>query len=288
MKKITFILVVLISLTVFIVKADTTADPTYTILPANLNGGIHYVMYDCAAGKIIQALPEVDQTFTLAVDVTGSTLMYFLNDWTLSSPGTDKSIALHLWAKDDQSKNCDVRLMHISGNIYGAKINLKYLVGNGNGETTAFPEDFLASYKTPGKVFYFDAAVFGFGYNTNTNVINIDWWDESAHGPGGFGLIHVATAPYTGAYASDPVFNGNSNPAYIFTGTWGYTAGLAAPCSEFSTGITPATVDPDSPIVAHEYYNLQGVKLPKEPESGLFIDKAIKANGTSVVTKILK
>jgi hypothetical protein len=246
------------------------------------DGTLHYVMYDCATGQVIHTLPEVDQTFTLAVDITGHAgLLSFINDWTLTSTG-QKSIALHLWSGPGDMYNGDVRLMHIGGNIYGATINLKYLVCNAQ-TNPVFPTDFIAGYQTAGEVFYFHAIVLGFGYGAAGE--GIDWWNGGAHGTGGFGVLHVATAPYTGAYASDPIFYGDDNASNPYIFYEGVSAGLAAPCSSTS-GITPVTVG--SPVVGHEYYNLQGVKLSRQPESGLFIDKAIKANGASDATKVLK
>ncbi|MDR0506034.1 MAG: hypothetical protein LBH32_04335 [Dysgonamonadaceae bacterium] len=280
MKKITFLFAALMLIVANNVKADSD-------IPANTypsgDGILHYVMYDCSTEQIIQTLPEVDQTFTLAIDITGHAgLLSFINDWSLTSPG-QKSIAMHLWAGDDSGKACDVRLMHIKGNIYGATINLKYLVGNAQANPV-FPADFLAAYETPGTAFYFHAIVLGFGYGEAGE--GLDWWNPGAHGTGGFGLLHVGTAPYTGAYASDKEFYGDddTNNPYIFY--QGASAGLAAPCTVIETGITSVSVD--SPIVNHEYYNLQGAKLSRQPESGLFIDKAIKANGTSSATKISK
>lgn len=44
----------------------------------------------------------------------------------------------------------------------------------------------------------------------------------------------------------------------------------------------------DSKTVAVEYYNIQGQQLNAEPENGLFIKKAIKANGTVEATKVAK
>jgi hypothetical protein len=278
MRKITLLFAALM-LSVVYAKADSDiVANAYT----EGEGTLHYVMYDCATGQIIHTLPEVDQTFTLAVDITGHAgLLSFINEWTLTSTG-QKSIALHLFSGPADMYAGDIRLMHMGGNIYGATINLKYLVCNAQANPV-FPTEFLSTYEVPGDVFYFHAIVLGFGYGEAGE--GIDWWNGGAHGTSGFGVLHVATAPYTGAYASDPLFYGDDNATnpYIFYG--GISEGLAAPCSS-TTGITPVTVD--SKVIGHEYYNLQGVKLSVQPETGLFIDKAIKANGTSIATKVLK
>ena len=44
----------------------------------------------------------------------------------------------------------------------------------------------------------------------------------------------------------------------------------------------------DAKTVAVEYYNIQGQQLNAEPENGIFIKKAIKANGTVEATKVVK
>lgn len=44
----------------------------------------------------------------------------------------------------------------------------------------------------------------------------------------------------------------------------------------------------NSPVVATEYYNFQGQKLAEAPESGLYIVKNVKANGSVAVSKVAK
>ena len=63
--------------------------------------------------------------------------------------------------------------------------------------------------------------------------------------------------------------------------------GYAAPCVDLHTDVkTP--VDSNSPIVGYEYFNLLGGRLLIKPESGMYIQKAIRENGTSATTKVFK
>ena len=279
MKKITLFFLSAMLLASFNVMADTDITANKY---ADGEGFLHYVMYNCTTNQIIQTLPEVDQTFTFAIDIAGTPgLEQFINNYTLTSPG-EKSIAMHLWTGNG-TYACDVRLMHMAGTTYGATLNLKYLVGNAQANPV-FPEAALAEFKTPGAVFYWHAIVLGFGYGAAGE--GIDWWNPSAHGASGFGLLHVATAPYTGAHASDPIFYGDDNETNPYIFYQGASAGLAAPCS-VSTAVKDIPMSA-SPVIGHEYYNLQGGRLLEEPQSGLFIDKAIRADGSSLTTKSLK
>ena len=245
-------------------------------------GILHYVMYDCGANQIVQTLPEVDQTFTFAIDISGTPgLEEFINNYTLTSAG-EKSIAMHMWAGDG-SYNCDVRLMHMTGTLYGATLNLEYLVGNDQANPV-FPSTFLTDFKTTGTIFYWHAIVLGFGYSEDDE--GIDWWNPSAHGTSGFGVLHVATAPYTGAYDSDSIFYGDDNEINPYIFYEGASAGLAAPCS-VSTAVKEIPMNA-SPIIKHEYYNLQGGRLIEEPQNGLFIDKAVRVDGSNLTNKKLK
>lgn len=47
-------------------------------------------------------------------------------------------------------------------------------------------------------------------------------------------------------------------------------------------------VESDAPVVSATYYNFQGQRLSSEPESGLYIIRAVKADGTVKATKVAK
>ena len=47
----------------------------------------------------------------------------------------------------------------------------------------------------------------------------------------------------------------------------------------------PDVIATDAKVIGHEYYNVMGQRLPKEPLRGLYFDKMLKEDGTSVVIK---
>lgn len=48
------------------------------------------------------------------------------------------------------------------------------------------------------------------------------------------------------------------------------------------------SVESDAPVVSATYYNFQGQRLSSEPESGMYIIRAVKADGTVKATKVAK
>jgi hypothetical protein len=253
-------------------------------LPANWDVDHHHVVYDCSTGNFLTTAPEIDETFTFALDITGHAgLLYFMNDWALTSTG-EKSIALHIYTGPSDMYACDFRLMHISGNIYGATINLKELVGNAQ-SNPMLPAEFLAEITQPGAENWFHAVVIGFGYGDAGE--GIDWWNWAAHNgdnTGGFGSIHFATAPYTGTKTGE-IFYGDDNTEnpYIFYG--GVSAGLAAPCSIVSS-VKEQIIDKGI-IISTEYYDVMGRKVSKD-KTGLVIEKVIYSSGVVESNKIVR
>lgn len=47
-------------------------------------------------------------------------------------------------------------------------------------------------------------------------------------------------------------------------------------------------VESDAPVVSKAFYNFQGQRLSSEPESGMYIIRAVKADGTVKSTKVAK
>ena len=265
----------------FIAKADHD-------LAANWNseGGYHNYVYDCQAGEIVSSLPQLDETFTFAVDITGDEdLLKFINEWTPSVDGAEKSLALHFW--NDAGQAGDARLMHISGNLYGVTINLKYLVANG-GSSPVYPD--LSNYLQNDSIYWWHALVVGFCY-TGTEA-GIDWWKANNTGADGlrpdydFGVIHIRTAAYDGSHAADENFWADDfDPAYPwYTET---TAGMAAPCSvsENNAAIETIKTANNATVVSREYFNTLGQKLNRTPLKGMYIERAKMSNGSVVTSK---
>ena len=214
---------------------------------------------------------EVDEAFTFAVDITGTALA----DWVKTPTNADctRSIAINKWSGFGDFNGETNRLKHIKDNIYGTTWCFTQM-----GTTFKVEEA-----TKPGEVTYFYMTIFGFEYTSENPTV--DWWKL----PTDINAVEGAafrSAPYTGTKTSVKFF-GND---YANEGFWNMAVGGYAPtCAVIpadETGIHPVIVD--SPVVNREYYNLLGVKLSKQPESGLFIEKAIKADGTSVATKVLK
>ncbi|MDR2556505.1 MAG: hypothetical protein LBC49_02185 [Bacteroidales bacterium] len=281
MKKL-FLLAVSLLAFAFIAKADHD-------LPANWNadGGHHNYVYDCQTGAIVSSLPQLDETFTLAVDITGDEeLLKFINEWTPSVDGAQKSLALHFW--NDLGNAGDARLMQIEGNIYGVTINLKYLVANA-GASPVNPD--LSNYLLNDSVYWWHAMVVGFCYNETEG--GIDWWKFNSTGASGarpdydFGVIHLRTAAYDGSHAEDANFYADDfEPVYPwYTET---TQGMAAPCSAAPSAIEPImSIKDNATVVSREYFNVLGQRLSKIPVKGMYIERAKMSNGSVVSKKLI-
>jgi len=237
--------------------------------PKDANG-YYIVKWDCeketwAASNNF----EVDQAFTFAVDITGMALA----DWVKTPTNADgtRSIAINTWSGFGDFNVNSPRLKQIKDNIYGTTWCFSQMAN------TFKVEDATKS----GEVTYFNMQVFGFEY-TPTDA-GAAWW-QLATDINAVDGVAFTSAPYTGTKTS-AAFSAND-----FEGFWPYSvAGYAPTCvtiADAGSGILPVNID--SPVIGYEYYNLQGIKLSKQPESGLFIEKAIKANGTSVAAKVLK
>lgn len=55
-----------------------------------------------------------------------------------------------------------------------------------------------------------------------------------------------------------------------------------------TSGIEDIVAESDAEVIAVEYYNIQGQKLNVAPENGIYIQKAIKADGTVKASKLVK
>ena len=55
-----------------------------------------------------------------------------------------------------------------------------------------------------------------------------------------------------------------------------------------STNISEKVIKTDAQIIGHEYYSIMGIRLPREPQKGLFIHRMLKEDGTSEIVKEFK
>jgi len=280
MKKITLLFATLL-VVVIGAKAQTLNNPKDA-------DGYYIVKWDCNAnnGQGNWAASndfEVDENFVFAIDVTGTPF----EDWVKETPtadGATRSIAINKWSNYGEINGLTNRLKPIRGNIYGATWNIAQMGASGS---TFDVESALGI----DSIVYVSGQVFGFEYTADNS--GAGWWmwpdgvpEATAIDPG-TGCI-FKTLPYTGTKTSAEFYNDDYPGLFDTDSSIGSQKGYAPSCAviDEEQGIRPVTID--SPVVGHEYYNVLGIKLNREPVSGLFIDRATKADGTSVATKVLK
>lgn len=246
--------------------------------PKDANGNQIY-RWDCAKNQFATSNNfEIDETVVFAVDVTGTPLEAWL---TQAPAGQTRSIAFDFntqWG----GGGCDGRFIKIKGNIYGCTLNfaqlitsrqnqLKLLNVGGTGVTAL----------TAGTSVTLNSNIFGFAF-TATDP-GADWWELPLQGANGANLV---TAPYTGTKTSVEFYKSDLDAtSTFFPGSFGDWMGYAAPCVTIPTDVKSPSVS-DSPIVGYEYYNLLGGRLDLKPESGFYIQKAIREDGTSTTIKV--
>lgn len=240
--------------------------------------GYYIVKWNCATNTWAASNDvEADQTFVFAVDVTGTPFEAWLKA-TPTAGGATRALAINKWTNYGDVSGGTNRLKQIQGNIYGATWNIKQMATTMN----------VVNATSKDSIVYIYGQVFGFEF-TATNP-GAGWWMWPAEIPAGTAInpgtgAIFKTKPYTGTKTSAELFSDDYEGGLFFSNNTpekGYTL----PCVVI-TGVDKP-LESNSPVIDHEYYNLQGVKLTRAPKSGLYIHKAIKADGTSVSTKELK
>ncbi|MDR2058151.1 MAG: hypothetical protein LBP83_07735 [Dysgonamonadaceae bacterium] len=267
MKKVTLSLVVLF-LGALSANAQSLANP-------NGSDGKQTFIWDSAKGAFSTGPSnaiEIDQVFTFAVDVAGTTLA----DWLAATPpaGCTRSVGFVFNTNFAENiTNFDGRMAHIQGTVYGMDVALSSYA-NGRSEATGgqyFPADAFAS----GGITSYTVSIFGYSED--------EWWQNDLHG-----LVTFESAPYTGTKAAAEFYYSDYEAP---TPTWPDEAYIAAPgTASLDPDVNPTLTSirqivSDSPVVAYEYYSITGMKLREMPVEGAYIQKAIKADGTSIVTK---
>lgn len=132
----------------------------------------------------------------------------------------------------------------------------------------------------------------------NTNVISTVFGTNEYAAAGGNGTKVIApNESYRGMTLTDlKAFNdtygaqcldvtldqrGLARPEVTISGAYDINATVVA-------GIEDIVAESDAEVIAVEYYNIQGQKLNAAPENGLYIQKAIKADGTVKASKLVK
>ena len=240
--------------------------------------GYYIVKWDCSQGAFADSNGvEADETFTFAVDVTGTPFEEWLKG-TPTAAGATRALAINKWTNYGDVSGGTNRLKQISGNVYGATWNIAQMASTMD----------VAAATGIDSVVYVYGQVFGYEYTADNP--GAGWWmwpegvpEATAIDPGTGAIFR--TLPYTGTKTSPEVWSDDYEGGLFFSNNTpekGYTL----PCSVI-TGIS-VPVKADVRIVGHEYFNILGAKLPREPESGLFIHRMIRADGTTKTIKVLK
>ena len=266
------------TLLAFLLLMIVTVSKSQTLNNPKDADGYYIVKWDCAQGAFATSNNiEADETFTFAVDVTGTPWEEWLKG-TPTATGATRALAINKWTNFGDVSGGTNRLKQISGNIYGATWNIIQMASTMN-VTSATGID---------SVVYIYGQVFGFEYTSDNP--GAGWWMWPPEIPAatqidpGTGAI-FRTLPYTGTKTSAEVWSDDYEGGLFFSNNTpekGYTL----PCMVV-TGVSDF-IKADAPVVANEYYNILGVKLSREPVSGLYIHRAIKADGSSETTKVFR
>ena len=265
MRKFTFLLVAAV------MAVGANAQGTQSLgNPTNINN-LYDVVWDCGNQEFKSDYEiQFDETFTFAVDITGTPLLAWVNE---ASPvaGATRSIGLKIYSDVGGNGPKDMvdaayRLTRIKGNIFGATWNINQLAGAINADAA----------KVPGTETYFYGVLFGYAYTSTEG--GAEWWQSAVDvkGPGEPGSPIFRAAAYNGSHASDPIFNMTQSTLSPFK-TWDIDGWLHQ-CEVISSGIEEIFATPQE-IERIEYFNLQGIKLQGEPKEGLFIAVPYYKNG---------
>ena len=270
MKKSTILTVIMLMVTV-LSHSQTLNNPKDA-------DGYYIVKWDCSQNAFAASNDmEADETFTFAVDVTGTPFA----DWLKGTPtnaGATRALAINKWTNYGDVSGGTNRLKQISENIYGATWNIIQMASTMD----------VSAATGIDSVVYIYGQVFGFEY-TEDNP-GAGWWMWHTEIPAGTtidpgtGAI-FRTLPYTGTKTSPEIWSDDYEGGLFFSNNIpekGYTL----PCA-LSTGINE-NYKVDAQVVGNEYYNIMGIRLPREPRQGLYIHRIIKADGTSDVIKKFK
>ncbi|MBQ9752204.1 MAG: hypothetical protein IJV81_05190 [Paludibacteraceae bacterium] len=224
MKKFTFILAA--ALVSFSAMAQHTLNN-----PVGADGR-YIVKYDCANDQFAASNDmEVDETFTFAVDVTGTWLEDFLKG-TPAAEGASRAIAINKWTSKGDVSGETNRMKQIKGNIYGMTVNYAQIFVN---------QDVLASdVLKADSVLYIYGQIFGFEYTADNPGAGWWMWENqevnTTQAPGSDCLF--AFLPYTGAKTSSEFFADDYED-----GIYGSDQkGFAAPCVDAVTAVEDVVI----------------------------------------------
>ncbi|MFO7668305.1 MAG: hypothetical protein R6W31_01475 [Bacteroidales bacterium] len=263
---ISFLMVVMIS------NAQSLNNPKDT-------AGYYIVKWDCSQNAFAASNNiEADETFTFAVDVTGTPFENWLKE-TPATSGATRALAINKWTNYGDVSGGTNRLKQIDENIFAATWNIIQMASTMN----------VGSATGMDSVVNIFGQVFGFEF-TAVNP-GVGWWmwpEEIPEGTTidpGTGAI-FRTLPYTGTKTSPEIWSDDYEGGLFFSNNTpekGYTL----PCM-LSTDIAEREFKSDAMVIGHEYFNVMGIRLPREPLSGFYIHRLLKEDGTSEVVKVFK
>ncbi len=216
--------------------------------------GRYIVKYDCAAGAFAESNDmEADETFTFAVDVTGTWLEDFLKEPALAE-GATRGLAINKWTSKGDVNGETNRMKLIDGNIWGMTVNYAQIFGN---------KDVLAAeILQADSVLYIYGQIFGFEFTEDNAGAGWWMWGEQpvdvAQAPGSDCLF--AFAPYTGTKTSAEFYGDDYEEGIYGFGEMGY----AAPCVAVAADVEDVKLDASKNCKYIEngqlYIMLNGVK----------------------------
>lgn len=194
--------------------------------------GRYIVKYDCEKGQFAAANDmEVDETFTFAVDVTGTWLETFLKG-TPKAEGASRGLAVNKWTNYGDVNGETNRMKQINGNIWGMTVNYAQIFS----KAEVLANDILKK----DTIVMVEAQIFGFEYTATEAGAGWWMWEDqpvaTTVAPGSDVLF--AFLPYTGTKTSPEFFGDDFEEGIYGFGEKGY----AAPCV-LATALEDITVD---------------------------------------------
>ena len=263
---------------ILLLAAFETTAQVQTLNNPKDSAGYYIVKWDCSKGAFAASNNiEADETFTFAIDVSGTPWENWLKA-TPTAAGATRSMTINKWTNYGDVSGGTNRLKKITGNIYGATWNIIQMASTMN-VTKATGID---------SIVYIYGQVFGFEY-TATNP-GAGWWMWPPEIPAatpvdpGAGAI-FKTLKYTKTKTSAEFYSDDYEGGLFWSNNTpekGYTL----PCVVATT--VREIEKSDSPVIRTEFYNIQGARLQREPQTGVYIRRVLKADGTSESTKMVK
>lgn len=186
--------------------------------------GRYIVKWDCAADQFAASNDfEPGETFTLAVDITGTGWEDDIKAGCPDDPSATRCMAANIWTNYGPKKDATNRLKHIKGNIYGATYNFQQLL-------EAADPSLIGHLTKQDTIVYAFCQLFIFAYTPVND--GVEWYVDAQPVVAPGAEHFFATLPSTGK--SDPAIATSDYDE----GMYGHDEdGYAAPCVFTTTDI---------------------------------------------------